>query len=97
VTVDRDFPVFYDSYIEAEFRANYTRDFMNDPYAVRARFAATGPEFINFSTPRSPNRANVGLGIAHKDSYSSVSIDYDAEIAKGYLAHKAAVTARFRF
>ncbi len=96
LTIDRDFPVFYDSYIEAEFRANYTRDFMNDPYAVRARFA-TGPEFVNFSSPRSPNRANVGIGFAHKDSYSSVSIDYDAEYAKGYLAHKAAITARFRF
>ena len=96
LTIDRDFPVFYDSYVEAEFRANYTRDFMNDPYAVRARFA-TGPEFVNFSSPRSPNRANVGLGIAHKDSYSSVSVDYDAEYAKGYLAHKAAITARFRF
>lgn len=95
-TFDRDFPVFYDSYVEAEFRANYTRDFMNDPYAVRARFA-TGPEFFNYSSPRSPNRANVGIGIAHKDSYSSVSVDYDAEYAKGYLAHKAAITARFRF
>ena len=40
---------------------------------------------------------NVGFGLAHKDSYSSVSVDYDAEIAKGYLAHKAALTARFRF
>ena len=95
-TLDRDFPIYYDSYIEAEFRANYTREFMNDPYGVTAQFAV-GPTFTNTSLARNPNRANVGIGLAHKDSYSSVSIDYDAEIAKGYLAHKAALTARFRF
>lgn len=95
-TLDRDFPIYYDSYVEAELRGSFTREFMNDPYGVTAQFAV-GPSFANFSTQRSPNRANVGLGIAHKDSYSSVSVDYDAEISKGYLAHKAAVTARFRF
>ena len=95
-TLDRDFPIFYDSYVEAEFRANYTREFMNDPYRVTAQFSA-GPTFTNTSNARSPNRANAGVGLAHKDSYSSVSLDYDAEIAKGYLAHKIAVTARFRF
>jgi len=95
-TIDRDFPVFYDSYIEAEFRANYTREFMNDPYRVSAQFAV-GPRFDTFTNVRSPNRANVGVGVAHKDSYSSVSVDYDSEIASGYLAHKVAVTARFRF
>ena len=95
-TLDRDFPVFYDSYIEAEFRANYTREFMADPYAVTAQFAV-GPAFTSFSNARYPNRANVGFGVAHKDSYSSVSVDYDSELSKGYLAHKVAVTARFRF
>ena len=96
LTIDRDFPIFYDSYVEAELRGNFTREFKNDPYAVVAQFAV-GPTFVNMSTPRSPNRANIGIGFAHKDSYSSVSVDYDAEISKGYLAHKAAVTARFRF
>ncbi len=95
-TLDRDFPIYYDSYVEAEIRGNFTREFMNDPYGVTAQFAV-GPSFTNFSTERSPNRANVGVGVAHKDSYSSVSVDYDAEISKGYLAHKVAVTARFRF
>ncbi len=95
-TLDRDFPVFYDSYVEAEFRANYTREFMADPYAVKSQFAV-GPSFTTFSNARYPNRANVGFGIAHKDSYSSVSVDYDAELSKGYMAHKAAITARFRF
>jgi len=95
-TLDRNFPVFYDSYVEAEFRANYTREFMNDPYRVSAQFAV-GPKFDTFTNGRSPNRANVGLGVAHKDSYSSVSVDYDAEIARGYVAHKVAITARFRF
>jgi len=95
-TLDRNFPIFYDSYIEAEFRGNYTREFKNDPYAVTAQFA-TGPSFTNFSNQRKPNRANLGIGIAHKDSYSSVSVDYDTEISNGYLAHKAGITARFRF
>lgn len=95
-TLDRDFPIYYDSYIEAEFRANYTREVLNDPYSLTAQFAV-GPSFTNTSLARSPNRANVGFGFAHKDSYSSVSVDYDAEIASGYIAHKAALTARFRF
>ena len=95
-TFDRDFPIYYDSYIEAEFRANYTREVINDPYSLTAQFAV-GPAFTNTSLARDPNRANVGIGFAHKDSYSSVSLDYDAEVAKGYLAHKASITARFRF
>jgi len=95
-TLDRDFPIYYDSYVEAEFRGNFTREFKNDPYAVVAQFGV-GPSFTNYSNKRDPNRANVGIGIAHKDSYSSVSVDYDAEISKGYLAHKAGITARFRF
>ena len=95
-TLDRDFPIYYDSYLEAEFRGNFTREFKNDPYAVTAQFGV-GPSFINYSNKRDPNRANIGIGIAHKDSYSSVSVDYDAEISNGYLAHKAGVTARFRF
>ncbi len=95
-TLTRDFPIYYDSYVEAELRANYTREFKNDPFGVTARYAV-GPAFTNFSDPRSPNRANVGFGVAHKDSYSSVSVDYDAEISKGYLSHMMSITARFRF
>ncbi len=95
-TVDRDFPIYYDSYVEAELRGNFTREFKNDPYAVTAQFAV-GSAFTNMSNARNPNRANIGIGISHKDSYSSVSVDYDAEMSKGYLAHKAGITARFRF
>ena len=96
-TLDRDFPIYYDSYIEAELRGSFTREFKNDPIAVTAQFVAAGSTFTTYSNPRSPNRASVGLGFAHKDSYSSVSVDYDAEIANGYMGHVAAVTARFRF
>jgi outer membrane autotransporter protein len=96
-TATRDFPVYYDSYVEAEFRANYTREFTHSVETVAASFAAGGPTFFNASDPRAANRAQVGFGIAHKDSYSSVSLDYDAEIASGYLGHIIAVTARFRF
>ena len=95
-TLDRDFPIYYDSYVEAELRGSYTREFLNDPYGVTAQFA-TGPSFTNFSNARSPDRVSAGFGFAHKDSYSSVSLDYDAELASGYLAHKFAITARFRF
>jgi uncharacterized protein with beta-barrel porin domain len=97
VVIDRDFPIYYDSYVEAQVRANYTREVMKDPYDVTARFASAGPSFTNTTQERGGNRANLGFGIAHKDSYSSVSLDYDAEYAKGYIGHVATVTARFRF
>ncbi|MBY0508526.1 MAG: autotransporter domain-containing protein [Rhodospirillaceae bacterium] len=96
-TLDRNFPIYYDSYVEAQLRGSFTREFMNDPYAVTAQFVAAGPSFTTFSNKRAPNRAQVGFGIAHKDSYSSVSLDYDAQIANGYMGHIVAITARFRF
>lgn len=96
-TFDRDFPLYYDSYLEAEFRANYSRDILNNPPEVTANFVAGDTPFTVMGNKRTPNRFNFGLGIAHKDSYSSVSLDYDAEIASGYISHTAAVTARFRF
>jgi uncharacterized protein with beta-barrel porin domain len=97
VVVNRDFPIYYDSYIEIELRSNYTYEFKNDPYAVTAQFAVGGPNFTNFTNARTPSRANFGVGFAHKDSYSAVSVDYDTEIANGYMAHVASITARFRF
>ncbi len=94
---DRNFPVYFDSYIEAEFRANYTREFSHSAVALNAAFASGGPTFVNVGTSREPNRFTAGFGIAGKDSYSSISLDYDMEVGKGYLAHIAGVTARFRF
>jgi len=96
-TLDRDFPIYYDSYVEAEVRGGYTHEFMNDGTSVLASFVSGGPAFTNVGLDRSPHRMNVGFGVAHKDSYSSVSIDYDAEVSKGYLSHAATITARFRF
>ncbi|MSO73306.1 MAG: autotransporter domain-containing protein [Rhodospirillaceae bacterium] len=95
--VDRDFPIFYDSYVEAELRGNFTREFKNSPYSVSASFVSGGPAFTNVSNARGANRVVGGFGIAHKDSYSSVSLDYDAEISRGFVSHIAAVTIRFRF
>ena len=54
-TVDRNFPIFYDSYVEAEFRGQFTREFSNDPYAVATSFAGAGPAFVNFSNQRGAN------------------------------------------
>ncbi len=96
-SLDRDFPIYYDSYMEAEFRANFTRDIINNPFTLTADFVAGDSPFVVTGPKRTPNRFNFGLGLAHKDSYSSVSIDYDTEIASGYIAHTAALTARFRF
>jgi len=95
--LDRNFPIFYDSYVEAQLRGDYTREFKTDPYAVNASFVAGGPTFTNFSNTPNKNSFGVGLGIAHKDSYSSVSLDYDARVASGFLAHQATVSVRFRF
>ncbi len=94
---DRNFPVYFDSYIEAEFRANYTREFSHAATTLNASFASGSPTFVNVGNPREPNRVMAGFGIAGKDSYSSISLDYDVEVGKGYLAHIAGVTARFRF
>ena len=96
-TFDRDFPIFYDSFVEAEFRANYTRDIINDPFSLTADFVAGDTPFTVISNKRNPNRINMGFGIAHKDSYSSVSVDYDTEISSDYMSHTAALTMRFRF
>ncbi len=95
--LDRDFPIFYDSYVEAEIRANYTRDILNDPVSVAGNFVTGDTPFTVSGNKRSPNRINLGVGIAHKDSYSSISVDYDTEIASGYMSHTATITARFRF
>lgn len=95
--VNRNFLLSYDSYVEAQFRGGFTREFMNDPVQVSARFASGGPTFINVGNEWGANRFTTGIGISHKDSYSSVSLDYDAEIASGFMSHTAAVTIRFRF
>ena len=96
-TFDRNFPIYFDSYVEAEFRADYTRELNKGVTALNASFASGSPTFVNVGNPREPNRYKVGFGIAGKDSYSSVSLDYDVEAAKGYVAHIVGVTARFRF
>ena len=95
--VNRNIPLSYDSYVEAQLRGGYTREFMNDPVSVSARFASGGPTFTNVGNVWGQNRLTAGFGVAHKDSYSSVSLDYDAEVASGFLSHTAAVTIRFRF
>ena len=95
--LDRNFPIFYDSYVEAQFRGDFTREFQTDPFAVTAGFVAGGPTFTNISNTPNKNTFGVGFGVAHKDSYSSVSLDYDARIASGFLSHTASVTVRFRF
>lgn len=95
--LNRNVPLSYDSYIEAQFRGGFTREFMNDPVAVTARFTSGGPDFTNLGNVWGQNRFTTGIGVAHKDSYSSVSLDYDAEVASGFLSHTAAVTIRFRF
>ncbi len=97
IAANRNIPLSYDSYIEAQVRGGYTREFMNDPIAVSARFVSGGPTFTNMGNVWGENRFTAGLGIAHKDSYSSVSLDYDAEVASGFMSHTAAVTIRFRF
>jgi len=95
--LNRNFLLSYDSYVEAQFRGGVTREFSNDPIAVTARFTSGGQDFTNLSTIWGKNRFTTGIGIAHKDSYSSVSLDYDTEVASGFMSHTAAVTVRFRF
>src|SRR6185436_12589248 len=78
-TFDRNFPIYFDSYVELEARADYTREFTKGAVALNASFASGSPTFVNVGNLRDPNRFKIGFGIAGKDSYSSISLDYDIE------------------
>ncbi len=98
VDLERDFTLHYDSMLETDFRASYTREFRNNPSSFTSRFAADPrTTMVNTVLPHGPSYYSVGFGVGHKDSFSSVTLDYDAQFAKGFMGHSATVSLRFRF
>jgi outer membrane autotransporter protein len=97
LNLERDFALYYDSMLETDFRVSYTREFKNDPTVFTSRFSSAGTPFQIISQQHGPNVYAVGFGIGHRDSFSSVTFDYDAEFIGGLTSHIATVTLRFRF
>ena len=96
VNVAKDFPLFYDSFLETDVRASYNHEFRNDGPTFTARFAADGTPFINTGILHGPNYYSAGFSVGHKDSFSSVTLDYDSEVSNSFVGHTATVTLRFR-
>jgi uncharacterized protein with beta-barrel porin domain len=95
--VGKDFKLSYDSAVTTDFRASYSHDFKNDPTAFTAQFASAGTPFTLYSAPHGPSIYNVGFSVGHKDNFSAITVDYDAEVASHFLGHVATVTLRFRW
>jgi len=94
--MSKNWALYYDSNLETDLRASYTHDFKDNPILMTSRFASAGLPFNTISMPHGPNIYSFGFGVGHKDSFSSITIDYDAEMAGHFLGHTAAVTLRFR-
>jgi hypothetical protein len=94
----RDFTLTYDSVLETDLRASYTHEFHNTPATFTSHFAVTPNVPITSSVLlHGPNFYSFGFGVGHKDSFSAVTLDYDAQVAGHYIGHTATVTLRFRF
>ena len=96
LNVERDFELFYDSLLETDFRAAYTREFNNDPIVYTSQFTSGGTPFNLTSQPHGPNVYSFGFGVGHRDGFSSVTLDYDYEMSSHFTGHVATVTLRFR-
>jgi len=84
-------------------RVDYAHEFDRDPTTVRARFVAgdilsgNGTPFtLQGATPAS-NIMSGGVGATWERRLSTLSLDYDAEKAGGYLGHTISLTYRQRF
>jgi hypothetical protein len=89
--------MYYDSNLTTDFRTSYTHEFRNAATAFNAHFAAAGDPFTLYSAPHGPGIYSFGFGVGHKDSFSSVTLDYDAQISSHFVGHVGTVTMRFRF
>jgi len=94
--LSKDYPLYYDSNLETDFRGSVTHDFKNDPLTYTSQFTASNTPFTVTSLPHGPNIYSFGFGIGHKDSFSAITLDYDAEFTGHLMTHTAAVTLRFR-
>jgi uncharacterized protein with beta-barrel porin domain len=96
VDVSRDFSLYYDSFLQTDLRASYTHQMMTQDALFGANFTASGTAFDQMMILHGPNYYSGGFSIGHKDSFSSITLDYDADIGNHYLGHVAAVSLRFR-
>jgi outer membrane autotransporter protein len=96
VTVGRQFVLGYDSNLAAEARGNYSHEFMNTADSFTAFYTADGTPFTNSILMHGPNYYSAGFSVGHKDSFSSITLDYDGEATGKLTAHTASVNLRFR-
>jgi uncharacterized protein with beta-barrel porin domain len=95
-TVGRNFTLGYDTMLEAQARGNYSHEFKNLSDVFSSHFTADSTPFTNSILMHGPDYFSAGFSIGHKDSFSSITLDYDGEAAGKYTAHTATVTLRFR-
>jgi uncharacterized protein with beta-barrel porin domain len=92
----KEFKLDYDSKLHTDFRTSYTRDFKNDPITRLTQFSAAGTPFTLTSLPHGPSVFALGFGVGHEDSFSAITLDYEAEFAKNIIGHVLSITLRFR-
>jgi len=95
--VEHAIPLSPSSSLGLNLRVDYAHEFDDSPTAVAARFVAGGNTFTLQGLSPASNTMTGGAGIAWQRRTSTLSIDYDAEKAGGYLGHTVALTWRARF
>ncbi len=94
--VNREYVVGIDSTLQATVRGNYSHEFKNGTNVFNSRFTADSTPFTNSILLHGPNYYSAGFSVGHKDSFSSITLDYDGEATGKFVAHTATVNLRFR-
>lgn len=85
------------SSLALNLHVDYAHEFDRSATDVTARFAAGGNAFTLRGLTPATNIVTGGAGVAWQRRMSTLSVDYDAEKAGGYLGHTIALTYRARF
>jgi uncharacterized protein with beta-barrel porin domain len=94
--LSKEFKLAYDSKLHADLRTSYTREFKNDAITRWTRFTSGGTAFLLTALPHGPGIFAAGFSIGHEDSFSLITLDYDAEFTGHLMSHTATITLRFR-
>ena len=82
-----------------EIRTAYLYDFIGDDFQSTNTFTGGGAAFDTNGADVAQHSGSVGFGLTYEtdDARLLISADYDAEVKSDFLAHSAALTARFNF
>ena len=94
--VNRDYVVGIDSTLQATLRGNYSHEFKDAQNVFNSRFTSDSTPFTNSILLHGPNYYSAGFSVGHKDSFSSITLDYDGEATGKFVAHTATINLRFR-